>query len=418
MKAIVENPHGVTSADIIVGIPSLNEADSISVPTDAAGTGLEQFFPGYRSVVINVDNHSSDGTKDAFFATPTYCPKIYISTPEGVRGKGNNFYNLFRAAVELGAKAVVVVDADLKTITPSWIKYLGEPILADFDYVSPLYVRHKYDGTITNHIAYPTLRSLFGLRVRQPIGGDFGFSGKLARAYLSERLWTDSSAHFGIDIWMTTIAIARHFKVCQAFLGTPKGHKPKDPAADLTPMFVQVVSTLFDLVTEFEYYWKEVTVSQPSAVFGFGLGVSSQVDPIEIDTAHLHKSFQAGVGKYNELWENILSVPLLHDVEKLTSFNDADHFEFSTADWARILFDFAVANRNGDIPQQDLLEALVPFYHARLLSYVNRTLSMDTREAEEYLENISRTFQHEKYYLIERWDATENRNHGRLFVLT
>lgn len=416
MDTIIDNPDGVTAADIIVGIPSFDEADSISVPTDAAGIGLEEFFPNYRAVVINADNHSVDGTKEAFFATPTSCPKVYISTPKGVRGKGNNFRNLFRAAVELGAKAVVVVDADLKTITPSWIKYLAEPILADFDYVSPLYVRHKYDGTITNHIAYPMVRSLFGLRVRQPIGGDFGFSGKLARAYLSERLWTEKSAHFGIDIWMTTIAIARQFKVCQAFLGTPKGHKEKDPAADLTPMFTQVVSTLFDLVAEFEYFWKEVTESQPSSVFGFGLGVSSHVDPIEIDTQRLHSSFQQGSEDHGALWNEILSVPLMHEVEKLFEFDNAEHFEFSTANWARILFDFAVANRNGEIPQDELLKALVPFYHARLLSYVNRTLQMDTREAEEYLENISRTFQREKYYLIQRWDAKANHIRERLFT--
>ena len=88
----------------------------------------------------------------------------------------------------------------------------------------------------------------------------------------------------------------------------------------------------------------------------------------------------------------------------------------STSLWARIVFDFAVANRNADIPQDQLLKAMVPFYHSRLLSYVNRTLDMDTREAEEYLENISRTFQKEKRYLIRRWDGTANRKAQRLFV--
>ncbi len=170
MDVIVDNPDGIKTADIVVGLPSYNEADSISVPTDAAGIGLHEFFPGFRSVIINVDNHSEDGTRQAFFDTPTRCPKVYISTPPGVRGKGNNFHNLFRAAVELGARAIVVVDADLTTITPSWIRYLAEPVLGSFDYVSPIYVRHKYDGTITNHIAYPMLRALFGLRVRQPDG--------------------------------------------------------------------------------------------------------------------------------------------------------------------------------------------------------------------------------------------------------
>ena len=179
---IVDNPSNVRRADIVVGIPSLNEADNISIPTDAVSRGLQEYFPNLESVILNVDNHSTDGTREAFLATPTAVPKVYVSTPEGVRGKGNNLRNVFRATVELGAKTAIVVDADLKTITPSWVRYLGEPILDGFDYVSPLYVRHKYDGTITNHIAYPLMRSLFGLRVRQPIGGDFGFSRKLARA--------------------------------------------------------------------------------------------------------------------------------------------------------------------------------------------------------------------------------------------
>ncbi len=228
-NVIVENPERVKSAEVVVGIPSYNEADSISYPTDVASRGLVEYFREKESVIINVDNHSPDGTKDVFLSTPTQIPKIYISTPEGVKGKGNNFRNLFEAAVELGAKAIVVVDADLTSITPSWIHYLGEPLLDDIDYVAPIYVRHKYDGSITNHIAYPMLRTLFGLRVRQPIGGDFGFSGKLARAFLSEKLWNDYIANFGIDIWMTTIAIARNFNVCQAFLGSPEISQGKGP---------------------------------------------------------------------------------------------------------------------------------------------------------------------------------------------
>ena len=40
-------------------------------------------------------------------------------------GTGNNFRNLFRLVRELKARAGVVVDADLKSISPKWIKALG-----------------------------------------------------------------------------------------------------------------------------------------------------------------------------------------------------------------------------------------------------------------------------------------------------
>ena len=177
------NPDGIKKAELVVCIPSYNEADSIAYPTAQADNGLGKYFKDRTSVIINCDNNSSDNTGQAFLDTPTSAPKMYLSTPPGVKGKGNNFKNLFKKVVELRAKAVLVVDADLKSITPEWIKHLGEPLFQGFSYVAPLYVRHKYDGTITNSIAYPMTRALYGRRVRQPIGGDFGFSGRLARVY-------------------------------------------------------------------------------------------------------------------------------------------------------------------------------------------------------------------------------------------
>lgn len=416
MESIIENPSRVRTADLIVGIPSLNEADSIAGPTRIVGEGLERFFPGLKSVIINVDNNSTDGTREAFLGTETKAPRVYISTPKGVRGKGNNLRNLFRAAVELGAKGVVVVDADLETITPNWVRYLAEPVFGGYDFVSPIYVRHKYDGTITNHITYPLIRSLFGLRMRQPIGGDFGFSSKLACAWLSERTWSEHVGNFGIDIWMTTVALARNFRVCQAFLGTPKGHRVKDPAGDLTPMFTQVVSTLFRMIVEFEYFWKEIKQSQPSAVYGFGLGAGDQVAEVNVNTRALFDSFRNGVSQHWDLWSRILSPETLHDVEALKSMDQVDQFHYDTKTWAHILFDFIVATRQAEIEEDELIAALVPFYHSRVLSFVNGTLEMGTREAEEYLAAITRTFEDEKSYLVERWSKVQSKSDTRLFT--
>lgn len=415
MKAIVENPERVKSANLVIGIPSYNEAKSIALPTDIASRGLSEFYPTEESVIINVDNASPDGTRDAFLNTPTKVPKVYISTPPNVKGKGNNLRNLFRAAAELNASAVAVVDADIESMTPGWIRYLIEPLLRDADFVTPIYVRHKYDGTITNHVAYPMLRTLYGLRTRQPIGGDFGFSGKLARAFLSERFWNEKVANFGIDIWMTTIAIARHYAVCQAFLGTPKIHREKDPAADLSKMFTQVVSTLFDLMIEYEHLWKYISESRPTSIYGFGLGASPNVPEVQVSTDKLFENFKKSFDQYGDLWEKVLPLPILKEVEKLEIVQEADRFDYHSDLWARILFSFAVAYKDHEDERQRVMEALIPFYQSRVLSFVNRTREMGTSEAEEYLEEISRVFEAEKYYLLQRWDESENSRAQRLF---
>lgn len=410
----VENPNNVNRAGIIVGIPSYNEADSISYPTDVASRGLINYFADRKSVIINADNNSPDGTRDVFMHTPTKVPKIYISTPEGVKGKGNNIRNLFEAAIELQAKAVVVVDADLKSITPQWIQYLGEPLFAGFDYVTPIYIRHKYDGSITNHIAYPLLRTLFGLRVRQPIGGDFGFSGRMARAFLSEKLWNERIANFGIDIWMTSIAIARRFKVCQTFLGSPKSHRAKDPAKHLGPMFTQVIMTIFDLMIDFEYLWKDTTKSSPSSIFGFGLGVDEKPPSVSVGADVLHRSFVSGFEKYGDVWRKIIPQPEWIEIGKTKKISK-NKFYYSSDLWARILFNFAIAYRNNDIPRELVVEAMIPFYHSRILSFLNTTCDMGTKECEEYFEGINRVFENEKYYLIKRWDEDYRRLGYKLF---
>jgi glycosyltransferase involved in cell wall biosynthesis len=405
----IENPDRITAAEIAVGIPSYNEADSIAIPVDTASRGLLQYYPNKSSVIINVDNHSPDGTKEVFFNTPTQVPKIYVSTPEGVKGKGLNVCNLFEVAAELRAKAIIMLDADLKSITTSWIEHLLEPLFDGYDFVVPIYVRHKYDGTITNSIAYPLLRTLYGLRVRQPIGGDFGISGKLARCFLVEKTWSEDVSQFGIDIWMTTIAIVRHFNVCQTFMGSPKSHRPKDPASDLGPMFEQVVGTFFQLMIDFEYLWKDTFESRPSIIYGFGLGQKDEVPEVKVDRNRLHNSFLSGFKEYKDIWKNVLSMQNWQVIQSLQKMG-RDEFYYHSDAWARILFDFAIAYRSEIVDRRQLLKALIPFYHSRTLSFVNKTTKMDTQEAEIYLENIMRVFEGEKYYLIERWDQSLKEN--------
>ena len=116
----------IDTLDLAVGIPSYNEADNIGFVVRQVAAVLEKYFPDLNTVIINADNFSQDGTKDAFIAADSgRIPKVYLSTPAGVKGKGNNFRNLFNHLLPYHPKAVVVVDADLRSIRPEWVRYLG-----------------------------------------------------------------------------------------------------------------------------------------------------------------------------------------------------------------------------------------------------------------------------------------------------
>ena len=209
----------------------------------------------------------------------------------------------------------------------------------------------------------------------------------MARAFLSEKLWNDRIANFGIDIWMTTIAIARRFKVCQTFLGSPKSHRAKDPAKDLGPMFVQVIMTFLDMMVDFEYLWKDTIESWPSSIFGFGLGVEEKPPEVNVNTDALYNSFISVFEQHEELWEKVIPKPEFIEIKK-TKQSPKDKFYYPSDLWARILFNFAIAYRNNEIPREQIIEAMIPFYHSRILSFVNKTGHMNIKECEEYFEDI------------------------------
>jgi hypothetical protein len=168
-------------------------------------------------------------------------PTIYV----GASGKGSAVQAIFEAARYLQVKGVALVDSDLRSVTPEWMKLLITPTLTGTDFVAPLYNRSKYDGTITNFLCYPLTATLYGKNIRQPIGGDFGLSIRLVEEILNSPMWDyPYVSRFGIDIFETHTALAKGFKVKEAPLGV-KSHDPKDPSSQLVGMFRQVIGTMF-----------------------------------------------------------------------------------------------------------------------------------------------------------------------------
>ena len=307
---------------------------------------------------------------------------------------------------DLGAKAVVVVDADLESITPEWIRRLGEPLYSGFSYVAPLYIRHKYDGTITNGIAYPMTRALYGRRVRQPIGGDFGFSGELAKVYTEGKGWSEAIAYFGIDIWMTTLAISQKVQLTQAFLGRPKIHRTKDPGSHLGPMFREVVGTIFSLMMHFDSFWTKIKYSRPTAIYGFGLGETEMPPEVAVDTENLMTKFQEGFKENSPIWEKVLVEDVYRKLLEIRDMKEKE-FAFPTDLWARVLFDMAVAYRDAIMDRDMMMDSLIPLYFGRTLSFVKKTKRMSIKQAEEAIEEDCITFEMTKPYLLKRWNQNK-----------
>jgi glucosylglycerate synthase len=402
MTFIETNPEGITQADIVVGIPSYNEAASIAFPTQQADKGLTKYFENRRAVIVNCDNHSPDSTGKVFLETKTTTPKIYISTEEGVTGKGANLRNLFGLAYQLQAKALVVIDADLQGITPLWIRNLCEPLFEQYEFVAPLYVRHKYEGPITNNIAYPLTRTLYGRRVRQPIGGDYGISGNLAKIFFESDIWSEDIAKQGIDIWMSTTAIRNKVAVVQSFMGRSKIHKIKDVLAYSESIFPTIIRTIFELMRSYEGFWKDVKWSRPTAVYGFGAGEVEVPTPVEMDTKILWDRFTTGLNEKRDQYAEVIAPQNMNKLEEGAGLGP-EYFEMPTSLWAKLLFDFARAYKDQILGPDAIVSALMPLYFGKTLSFVLETQQMNTQQVEEYVEDQCLQFEKAKPYLLERW---------------
>jgi len=417
-KSFKIQSEGIKEVDILVGIPSYNNSRTVGHVVRAVMAGLAKYFPKAKTVLVNSDGGSTDGTQEEvkkvgiedfkmiLTSHPVHSIHKIVTPYHGIPGKGSAFRTIFEAAKLLNVKACAVVDSDLRSITPEWMELLLRPIYEEgFDYVAPLYGRHKFDGTITNSIVYPITRALYGKRIRQPIGGDFGFSGKLATFYLTKDVWETDVARFGIDIWMTTLAIAEGYKVCQSYLGA-KIHDAKDPGGDLGPMFTQVVSSVFSLMGNYQHLWKEVRESQTVSTFGFHYEVG--LEPVSVNVERMIRNFRLGVKDLMEIWRKALPSETALWLESIGRLSD-ESFSFPQDLWARIIYDFASAYHKGSVHREHLLKSMIPLYLGRVASFVMENQESTAGEVEAKIESLCRVFEEMKPYLIKRWEQEKEK---------
>jgi hypothetical protein len=270
-----------------------------------------------------------------------------------------------------------------------------------YDFVAPVYLRHKYDGTITNNIVYSLTRALYGKRIRQPIGGDFALSQGVAKFYIKQDVWETDVARYGIDIWMTTTAITQGFRICQSNLGV-KIHDAKDPGQHLGPMFRQVLWTLFALMENFESIWKSVSGSETVPTFGHKNSI--EPEPVSVDNESLVQKFRTGYEQFSSLYKEILCPECFDQIEKTFSQSSREIY-LPTEIWIQILYDLAATFHRWSKNRYKLIELVTPLYYARVASFVRQTWDLTSAEAEKVVEEQAQLFEDHKDYLLRVWEA-------------
>lgn len=398
----------IGDADLLIGIPAYNNETTIQYVVETVAEGAHRHFGDLKTCLIVSDGGSLDDTREraAGADVPSEIERL-VTIYRGLPGKGSAFRAIFEAGVLLGVRAGLVVDSDLRHWPPEWLRRHLTPVFEkDLDFMVPYYIRHKYDATITNNVCFPVTSALYGQQVRQPIGGDFALSGRMMRYFAEQDEWNTDVARFGVDIWMTTTALNEDFTVGQTNLGA-KIHDPKDPGESLGPMFRQVVGTLFRLVKRYEDRWRSIDTVQE--VPRYGSPVDHTPDPVSVNRPGLERLARQGWEAFGENIRTYLPDETFSVVERVMTASSAEDEigRISVREWAKILYDYAVAYNGSGHGTGAVIDSLVPLYFARCAALFDEMDPMENEEAEQYLQELVHEFREEKDYLRRRWTEVQ-----------
>ena len=388
----------IGAVDIVVGVPCKNVETTIFHVLNVISDGLHKYFSEYKKMIVVSDGYSSDRTAELANIFQPYNGIEKIVTNDIIEGgKGAGVKTIFKIASKLDAKVVVLVDGDLLSIRSEWIYEFSSPVLyGRADLVVPYYIRDKYDGVITNSLAYPFTRALYGLDVRQPIAGEYGISKNLYEVLLRHPLFPND---FGIDIFIVTSASANEMEVKEGLFSL-KIHESTtrylEPETLIVPMFRQVTGTMFELAEYYENYWK----SNRRKLSGRKAKIFLKQKPIpaSVDTNKIREYFEREYEALKETIKIIIPPRLMEKVNK--AVKNIGNFDAET--WAEVVYSFAAFyKRVRDKKERNVaLDALKTLWLGRFLSYAIETRDMDWNEAEEIIQRQARIFEDKMEYLL------------------
>lgn len=401
----------VGEVDILIGLPTHNNARTIGSVVQTVQSGILRWFPRDRAVIINADGGSRDGTPELVTGVsiddlrPRSSPNAlrtlhsistkYASNPASPVA----LRTILSAAELLRAKACVVLSPESSNMEVEWLARLLQPIRSDgFDLVAPTYRRHKFEGLLVTNLLYPMTRALYGLRIREPYTHDFGFSGGFGSDFLLN-VDNDGTESWGNELRFTLAAITRKRRVCQTFLG--EREQVESNSSDLVPALRQTVGPLFSALEADIPIWSTVTGSQSVPTNGPEYEVLLETS--RVNRKRLREMFASGVAELAGVFQSILSASTLAELRQIATLPEGE-FRYSKELWVKTVYEFAASYHKSVINRDHIIQALAPLFRGRALTFISENRSSSAEEIERNIETLCLEFERLKPYLLQLWE--------------
>ena len=405
----------VGEVDILVGVPTHNNAKTIGSVVQAIQSGILRCFPRERAVIVNADGGSRDGTpelvtsisiNDVHRASNQYALRTlhsistrYAATP----ASGPALRTILSAADLLRAKACVVMSPESTHIDSDWLEKLLQPVYrGGFDLVTPTFRRHKFEGLLITNLIYPMVRALYGVRIREAFTPEFGFSGSLGSQFLGHNVWNDAADGDGVELRLTLAAITGGSRICQSFLGD-KDHVERR-GADLVPALRRTAGALFSALDADFPLWSSIAGSQPIPTTGADQTVL--LEPLRVNRKRLWEMFSTGVVELDSVFQAILSPETLAELQRIAQLGE-EQFHYPAELWVKTVYEFAASYQKSVISRDHIIQALAPLFRGRVFTFVTENRDASAEDVENSIESLCLEFERLKPYLLQIWKSRE-----------
>lgn len=408
---LVQHLIPVGQVDVLVGLPTLDNASTVEPVVLAVHQAIARAFPRTRIALLNSDGGSQDGTQDVvrrassgsadlLLASHTLRTMHRVVAPfHGLPGRRAALRTIFAAADLLQARAVVIVDPS--AVDPSeevLAALMREVLTGGLDFVGQAPGRHPREVPLVTQLVRPLLEATLGASFDDPLDQQFALSGAFVARALAASIWDDEPMRAGIDLALHADAIAGGFATAQ--LATRARTRVSHAARPgVRESIQQLVRALWSLLGRHEGLWLD---GHPAATPRSIALESAEAASPTWDTAAFERTFREGVHQLHGIWQDVLSPATVAALDAATLRQPAG---LGLDDWTEIVIDFCVAWRTGRFTPDQLAGAFVPVYFGRLAEFVRDTATLDAGAARERLNRVAHAFAAARPALVTRWMA-------------
>ena len=394
-------------ADVVVGIFDLEGKGDGAKHVAMTREALAELAKPLRAMLIcnngahgpattrpDVNHHDDQSPQISTFSLPLPGP---AETPQ--QSISNVYRKVFTFGGKLGARACSVIASQPQAVTRHWIFRLVQPVMdLGFDLVTPCYARQKMEGLLTRSILSPLQRALYGEQIQNPMGPDFGLSGKLLQRLLTQDSAGRRDAKINALASIASTAAYGGFQICETYLGLRT--QPATDWGNLSSLLAEVLGPVFLDMEGRAAQWQKIRGSR--TLPRFGQPEAPPPDTGSVDVHSMIESFRLGTQSLQDVWSVVLPPTTLLELRRLSRLPE-DQFRLPDQVWVRIVYDFALGHRLRTISRDHLLRSITPLYLGWIASFALETQTAGLEEVDARIDRLSKAYEDNKSYLVSRW---------------